>query len=104
MLSVAVRHRFGVFQLDAAFDSTGGLTALFGRSGAGKTSLINAIAGLFRPEQALIVVNGEALTDTERGVFVPPRRRRIGYVFQEGRLFPHLTVRQNLLYGRWFAP
>jgi len=104
MLSVAVRHRFGSFVLDAAFDSTGGLTALFGRSGAGKTSLINAIAGLLRPERGRIVVDGEVLTDTERGVFVPARRRRIGYVFQEGRLFPHLTVRQNLLYGRWFAP
>ena len=104
MLSVAVRHRFGDFQLDAAFDSPGGLTALFGRSGAGKTSLINAIAGLFRPEEAQIVVDGEVLTDSERGVFMPVRRRRIGYVFQEGRLFPHLTVRQNLLYGRWFAP
>jgi molybdate transport system ATP-binding protein len=104
MLSVSVRHRFGEFRLGAAFDSPGGLTALFGRSGAGKTSLINAIAGLFRPEHARIAVDGVVLTDTERGVFVPARRRRIGYVFQEGRLFPHLTVRQNLLYGRWFAP
>jgi molybdate transport system ATP-binding protein len=104
MLSVAVRHRFGSFVLDSAFDSAGGLTALFGRSGAGKTSLINAIAGLLRPEQGRVVVDGEVLTDIERGVFVPARRRRIGYVFQEGRLFPHLTVRQNLLYGRWFAP
>jgi molybdate transport system ATP-binding protein len=104
MLSVAVAHRFGSFVLDAAFDSAGGLTALFGRSGAGKTSLINAIAGLLRPERARIVVDGAVLTDTEHGVFVATRRRRIGYVFQEGRLFPHLTVRQNLLYGRWFAP
>src|SRR5207302_2935329 len=104
MLSVAVRHRFGTFVLDAAFDSGGGLTALFGRSGAGKTSLINAIAGLLRPEHARIVVDGEVLTDTERRVYVHARRRRVGYVFQEGRLFPHLTVRQNLLYGRWFAP
>jgi molybdate transport system ATP-binding protein len=104
MLSVAVAHRFGSFVLDAAFDSAGGLTALFGRSGAGKTSLINAIAGLLRPERARIVVDGAVLTDTAAGVFVATRRRRIGYVFQEGRLFPHLTVRQNLLYGRWFAP
>ena len=104
MLSVAVAHHFGEFSLDAAFDSPGGLTAIFGRSGAGKTSLINAIAGLFRPERARIVIDGEVLTDTGRGIFVPARRRRIGYVFQEGRLFPHLTVRQNLLYGRWFAP
>jgi molybdate transport system ATP-binding protein len=104
MLSVAVEHRFGSFVLDAAFDSAGGLTALFGSSGAGKTTLINAITGLIRPERGRIVVDGAVLTDTERGIFVPARRRRIGYVFQEGRLFPHLSVRQNLLYGRWFAP
>jgi molybdate transport system ATP-binding protein len=104
MLSVAVQHRFGEFALDAAFEAGAGLTALFGRSGAGKTSLINAIAGLLRPERGCIAVAGEVLTDTERGLFVPPRRRRIGYVFQEGRLFPHLSVRRNLLYGSWFAP
>src|ERR1700687_293398 len=103
MLKVAVEHHFGSFVLDAAFDSAGGLTALFGRSGAGKTSLINAIAGLLRPERGHIILDGEVLNDTERGVFVPARRRRIGYVFQEGRLFPHLTVHQNLLYGRRFA-
>src|ERR1051325_1953487 len=104
MLSVAIRHRLGSFSLDAAFDSAGGLTALFGRSGAGKTTLINAIAGLLRPDSGRIVLDGEVLTDSERGVFVPASRRHIGYVFQEGRLFPHLSVRQNLLYGRWFAP
>src|SRR6266699_903364 len=104
MLKVAVEHHFGSFVLDAAFESAGGLTALFGRSGAGKTSLINAIAGLLRPKRGQIIVDGEVLTDTEGGIFVPARRRRIGYVFQEGRLFPHLSVRQNLLYGRWFAP
>src|ERR1700704_443489 len=104
MLSVAVEHRLGDFRLDAAFESGGGLTALFGRSGSGKTSLVNAIAGLIRPARGHIAVDGEVLTDTATGVFVPPRRRHIGYVFQEGRLFPHLTVRQNLLYGHWFAP
>ncbi|HEV8680634.1 MAG TPA: ATP-binding cassette domain-containing protein, partial [Stellaceae bacterium] len=104
MLSVDVRHSFGSFTLDAALDAEGGLIALFGRSGAGKTTLINAIAGLLRPERGRIVIAGEVLTETERGLFIPARRRRIGYVFQEGRLFPHLTVRQNLLYGRWFAP
>jgi molybdate transport system ATP-binding protein len=103
MLSVAVEHRLGDFRLDAAFESGGGLTALFGRSGSGKTSLVNAIAGLIRPERGRIAVDGEVLTDTAMGVFVPARRRHIGYVFQEGRLFPHLTVRQNLLYGYWFA-
>jgi molybdate transport system ATP-binding protein len=104
MLSVNVEHRFGSFALDATFDSAGGLTALFGRSGAGKTSLVNAIAGLLRPERCRIVIDGDVLTDTEHRIFVPARRRRIGYVFQEGRLFPHLTVRQNLMYGSWFAP
>jgi molybdate transport system ATP-binding protein len=103
MLSVAVEHRLGDFRLDAAFDSAGGLTVLFGRSGAGKTSLVNAIAGLIRPDRGRITLDDTVLTDTERGVFVPARRRHIGYVFQEGRLFPHLTVRHNLLYGRWFA-
>ena len=104
MLSVAVRHRLGGFALDAAFDSEAGLTALFGRSGAGKTTLVNAIAGLIRPARGRVVLDGETLTDTERRIFVPMHRRRIGYVFQEGRLFPHLNVRQNLLYGRWFVP
>ena len=104
MLSVSITHRLGGFTLDAAFDSEGGLTALFGRSGAGKTSLINAIAGLYRPQRGYVAVDGEVLTDTATGHFVPAHRRRVGYVFQEGRLFPHLNVRQNLLYGRWFAP
>jgi len=104
MLSVSVTHSLGGFTLDAAFDSEGGLTALFGRSGAGKTSLVNAIAGLYRPERGRIAVDGAVLTDTAAGIFVPAHRRRVGYVFQEGRLFPHFSVRQNLLYGRWFAP
>jgi molybdate transport system ATP-binding protein len=103
MLEVTVRHRLGDFVLDANFASDGGLTALFGRSGSGKTSLINAIAGLIRPEHARIVVGDEVLTDTDRHIFVPRHRRRTACVFQEGRLFPHLTVRQNLLYGRWFT-
>ena len=104
VLRVSVEHRLGDFVLDAAFESEGGLTALFGRSGAGKTSLINAIAGLYRPERGRIDIDGAVLTDTAAGVFVASHRRRIGYVFQEDRLFPHLSARQNLLYGRWFAP
>src|SRR5882672_1207481 len=103
MLSVAIEHRQGAFTLNAAFASEGGLTALFGRSGAGKTSVVNAIAGLIRPDRGHIALDDIALTDTERAIFVPAHKRRIGYVFQEGRLFPHLNVRQNLLYGRWFA-
>jgi molybdate transport system ATP-binding protein len=102
-LAVDIRHRLGPFLLDASFTTAGGLVALFGRSGSGKTSLVNAIAGLIRPTRGHIAVDGEVLTDTASGLFVPARRRHVGYVFQEGRLFPHLTVRQNLLYGRWFA-
>jgi molybdate transport system ATP-binding protein len=104
MLSVSVTHRLGAFTLDAEFDSEGGLIALFGRSGAGKTSLVNAIAGLFRPDRGHVSIDGEVLTDTATRRFVPAHRRRVGSVFQEGRLFPHLSVRQNLAYGRWFAP
>jgi molybdate transport system ATP-binding protein len=103
MLEIRVSHRLGDFAIDANFASDGGLTALFGRSGSGKTSLINTIAGLIRPDHARIVVAGAVLVDTDRHIFVPRHRRRIAYVFQEGRLFPHLTVRQNLLYGRWFT-
>src|SRR5579862_6149727 len=86
MLSVSITHRLGGFTLDAAFEAEGGLTALFGRSGAGKTSLVNMIAGLIRPMKGYVAVDGEVLTDTEAGVFVPAHRRRVGYVFQEGRL------------------
>jgi molybdate transport system ATP-binding protein len=102
-LAIDIRHRLGTFQLDAQFEAGKGLVALFGRSGSGKTSIINIIAGLVRPDYASIRIDGTVLVDTSGGRFVPRHRRRVGYVFQEGRLFPHLTVRQNLLYGRWFA-
>jgi molybdate transport system ATP-binding protein len=104
VLDIAVRHRLGDFTLDAAFASAGRLTALFGSSGSGKTSLVNVIGGLIRPQSGRILVDGQVLVDTQRGIVLPKHRRRIGYVFQEARLFPHLTVRQNLLFGRWFAP
>jgi len=103
MLEVDIEHRFGSFELDIHFRSGRGLTALFGRSGAGKTSVVNVIAGLVRPERGRVVVEGSVLIDTERRISAPAHRRRVGYVFQEDRLFPHLTVRQNLLFGRWFA-
>ncbi len=104
MLDVALRHSFGAFSLDIAFVAPPGITVLFGRSGSGKTTIVNAVAGLLRPSAGRIAIDGRPLTDTGTGVFLPPHRRRIGYVFQEGRLFPHLTVRRNLLYGSWFAP
>lgn len=104
MIRVDVQHRLGSIELDVQFVSEGGVTVLFGRSGAGKTSLVNIICGLIRPDRGHISLDGDVLVDTKRHIFVPRHRRRIGYIFQEGRLFPHLTVRQNLLYGWWFTP
>lgn len=103
-LSVSLQHRFPGITLDVRFDAPLGVTALFGRSGSGKTTVVNAVAGLLRPDQGRITLGDRVLLDTARGNFLPPHKRRIGYVFQDARLFPHLTVRQNLLYGRWFAP
>ncbi len=102
-LEVDISHRQGAFHLQASFRSEGRLTALFGRSGSGKTTLVNAIAGLVRPQRGRIAVDGVVLLDTEAGVFVPKHRRQIGYVFQEGRLFPHLSVKHNLQFGSWFT-
>jgi molybdate transport system ATP-binding protein len=102
-LIVEAKQRLGAFSLDAAFTSERGVTALFGRSGSGKTSMIRIIAGLARPDEGRVVLDGEPLTETATGIFVPKHRRRFGYVFQEARLFPHLSIRANLSYGRWFA-
>jgi molybdate transport system ATP-binding protein len=103
-LAVDIKHRLGDFLLDARFETGDGLIALLGRSGSGKTSIINTIAGLINPDQGLVKIDDVVLFDREREILVPRHHRRIGYVFQEARLFPHLSVRQNLLYGRWFAP
>ena len=100
MLRVDVTKQLGEFSLQASFTSEGRVTGLFGASGAGKTSLINMIAGLLRPDQGSIAIDGETLDDTAARVHVPPHRRRIGYVFQDARLFPHLDVARNLDYGR----
>ena len=102
-LSVRLAHQFPGFGLDLGFEAPPGLTVLFGRSGSGKTTVINAVAGLLRPDQGRIVAGGVVLFDAATRVNLPPHRRRLGYVFQDARLFPHLTVRQNLTYGRWFA-
>lgn len=102
-LDVAVRHRLDAFSLDIAFAAEGGITALFGRSGSGKTSLIRILAGLIRPDAGHVRLDGETILDTASRTVTPPHRRRFGTVFQEGRLFPHMSVRQNLLYGRWFS-
>ena len=101
MIEVAVEKRLGSFTLDAHFTAQeSGITALYGRSGAGKTSLVNALAGLLRPDRGTIAIDGETVDDTDKGIHVPAYRRRIGYVFQDARLFPHLDVAENLDYGR----
>jgi molybdate transport system ATP-binding protein len=104
MIEVDVKLKVGTFNLDVAFANGAGVTALFGQSGSGKSVTLNLIAGLMRPDKGHIRLDGEALVDTEQGIFLPMHRRRIGLVFQDSNLFPHLSVKQNLLYGRWFAP
>lgn len=104
MLEVDVSRRLGRLHIAAAFEAGPGVTALFGRSGAGKTSIVNMIAGLLKPERGRIAANGRVLFDSYAKTSLPVHKRRIGYVFQDGRLFPHLTVARNLIYGRWFTP
>ncbi|QMW24648.1 ATP-binding cassette domain-containing protein [Sandaracinobacteroides saxicola] len=98
-LSVAVEARLGERAFALAFESDAAVTALFGASGCGKTSTLDMIAGLRRPDAGRIVVDGETLFDSAAGVNLQPEARRIGTVFQDARLFPHLSVRRNLLYG-----
>ena len=100
MLDLNVGTRLGDFSVDANIKADAGVTALFGPSGAGKTTLVNMLAGLLRPERGHIIVQGEILFDREQGIDIPPEGRGIGYVFQESRLFPHMSVAANLDYGR----
>jgi molybdate transport system ATP-binding protein len=103
MLVVRLEKQLGDFALKATFTSESGATVLFGPSGAGKTSVINMIAGLLVPDQGRVVLDDEVLFDDKARINVPASRRRIGYVFQEGRLFPHFSVQRNLDYGRWMS-
>jgi len=104
--------RRGGRKISGDFKAPAGLTALFGPSGAGKTSVLDAVAGLLRPERGRIAVGGMVLFDSEAGVNLKPERRACGYVFQDSRLFPHRNVTDNLLYGwrlvpderRWIVP
>ncbi|WP_435230826.1 molybdenum ABC transporter ATP-binding protein [Pseudopelagicola sp. nBUS_20] len=102
-LSVSINQSIDAFSLNVKFDAPVGLTALFGPSGSGKTTLVNSVAGLSRGCLGRIAVDDWILQDSDLGIWLPPQKRQLGYVFQEGRLFPHLTVRQNLLFGQWFA-
>ncbi len=99
MIEVDIRAALGDFSLNAKFESDAGVTALFGASGAGKSSIINAIAGLLKPSEGRIAVGGTTLYDSSNGIDLPVHKRGVRVVFQESRLFPHLNVRQNLLYG-----
>jgi molybdate transport system ATP-binding protein len=97
-IDVKLQSRLGEFDLDVAFEAPAkGITALFGRSGSGKTSVLRAVAGLFKTSNAVVKVNGDVWQDARR--FVPTHKRPLGYVFQEASLFPHLSVRHNLEYG-----
>lgn len=99
MFDLVFSIELGDFRRDVAIRDDARVIALTGHSGAGKTSVLNAIAGLAKPERGRIAVAGRCLFDSERGIDLPAHRRRIGYVFQDARLFPHLDVRRNLLYG-----
>jgi molybdate transport system ATP-binding protein len=100
MLQITIQQQLGDLSLTVAADIPAkGVTAIFGVSGAGKTSLINAVAGMSRPQQGRIALNGRVLFDAQRHICLPPEKRRVGYVFQDGRLFPHYRVKGNLLYG-----
>ena len=94
----------GSTRITVQFTAPPGLTALLGPSGSGKTSTLDMIAGLVRPDHGRIVVAGEVLFDSAAGICLPPEARACGYVFQDHRLFPHRTVRDNLLYGWRLAP
>jgi molybdate transport system ATP-binding protein len=103
MFEVTAKKKLGDFSLDMRFDSKAPVTALFGPSGSGKTSVANAISGLLKPDEGRIVVGDQVLFDSKARINVPVHRRRVRVIFQESRLFPHLNVRQNLLFGRWLA-
>jgi len=100
-MQVELRRQQGNCLIEVAFQSDeGGLTALFGPSGAGESSIINMVAGLITPDQGRIFIRRRCLFDSSRGLNLPPEKRDIGYVFQDGLLFPHLSIKGNLLYGR----
>jgi len=104
MIDVDLKRHLGAFDLEIAFSNDQGITALFGRSGSGKSLTINMIAGLSKPDAGRIILDDHVIVDVEKKIFLPPYKRRIGLVFQDSHLFPHFTVQQNLMFGRWFSP
>jgi molybdate transport system ATP-binding protein len=101
MLEISVKKLLGETRLDVSFHASGRSVAFFGPSGSGKTSTLNMIAGLLSPDSGRIAIDGLVLFDTDERISIPTHKRKIAYVFQEHRLFPHLNVRKNLSYGRW---
>ncbi len=100
---IDLRHQIGEREIALTLQSEARLTALVGVSGAGKTTVLNCIAGLIRPDAGRIAIAGEVLFDGDEGVDLPPEKRRAGYVFQDARLFPHMKVSANLAYGERLA-
>ena len=101
-LDVDIREPLDTFTLKVKFSASAGLIALLGPSGSGKTTTLNVLAGIRRPEYARVLFDNDVIVDTERGIWKAVHTRRVGYVFQDSRLFPHMTVRHNLRFGRWF--
>ncbi len=98
-LQFDISARLGDFRLTVSGENSSGVTALFGQSGSGKTTLLNCLAGVIKPDRGVIVVDDTVLFSAKKGIFLTPENRRIGYVFQESNLFPHLTGLKNILYG-----
>lgn len=102
-LEITLRYTIGSFRLSLEFQTSAHLLAVSGPSGSGKTTLINIISGIIKPDSGMIKINGAKVFDSTDNINIPVYKRRIGYVFQDGRLFPHVNVRSNLLYGKWFT-
>ena len=103
-LQFDVRKRFPGFELNCSAEFGAGVTALFGPSGTGKTTLLNCIAGILSPDEGRIVVDGRTVFSSTTGTDVPPEKRRFGYVFQDPALFPHMSVERNIQYGHKLTP
>lgn len=101
MLRVDITKKFGSFEIEVCFETGAGVTALFGRSGAGKSSIISAIAGLMKPDRGRIELADHVFFDHQTGIFVPAHQRELGLVFQDAKLFPHMNVEKNLTYSSW---
>ncbi|MEZ7813147.1 MAG: molybdenum ABC transporter ATP-binding protein [Paracoccaceae bacterium] len=101
-LKIELNHDIGALKLQIALEMGGGVTGISGPSGSGKTTLINIISGIIKPQSGRISLRDHVFFDSGRGIFIPPHLRKVGYIFQEPRLFPHLTLRQNLTYGYRF--